>query len=314
MRQGAGEKVAHKASGTDAGSKPPAAQDFAPGLYLVAMPIGHSGDITLRALALLSTAGCVACEDTRTTGALLARYGIRAHLTPYHDHNADRQRLVLVNRLRAGDTIALVSDAGTPLVSDPGYKLVRDCIDHNIPVTALPGASAALTALQLSGLPPDRFLFAGFLPTKTRARDIAIAELKDVPATLVIYEAPTRLAATLAALDRALAPRHAAVAREMTKMFEDVQRGTLTDLAVRYAKAEAPKGEAVIVVGPPGPKKPEEADIDAMLKDALESNSVRDAAALVAAAIGGKRRAIYSRALALTGGAAAADGKRRART
>ena len=277
------------------GSKSPA-----PGLYLVATPIGNLGDVTLRALELLARVDLVACEDTRITERLLARHGIRARLTPYHDHNADRVRPQLLRRLAGGASLALVSDAGTPLVSDPGYKLVRAAIDAGIPVTALPGPTAALVALQLSGLPTDRFLFAGFLPRGDAARRRALAGLAPVPATLILFETAPRLAATLAAMAETLGDRPAAVARELTKLFEEVRRDGLGALARHYAEAGPPKGEIVLVVAPPSAPVPAApGEIDAALEAALARMSLKDAVAAVAAATGEPRRAVYARALAL---------------
>lgn len=273
---------------------------LAPGLYLVATPIGHAQDLTLRARDLLGRVDAVACEDTRVTGKLLAMHGIRARLLSYHEHNAERMRPMLLERLRAGQALALVSDAGTPLVSDPGYKLVRDAVAEGLNVTALPGASAVLTALILSALPTDRFLFAGFLPLRESARRTTLAELKDVPATLIWFESGPRLAASLADAAAVLGDRPAAVAREMTKLHEEVRRDGLKALAAHYAEAGAPKGEVVVVAGPPAAAAPPSADaVDAQLRAALRQSGVREAAAAVAAATGLPRRRLYARALAL---------------
>jgi len=290
-----------------AASKPDdAAHGLPPGLYLVATPIGNLGDVTMRALDVLGGADLVACEDTRVTAKLLARYGIDARTAPYHEHNAERARPALLERLRAGGRVALVSDAGTPLVSDPGYKLVAECLEAGVAVVAVPGASAVLTALQLSGLPPDRFLFAGFLPPRTVARRQNLESLRSVPATLVFYESGPRLAASLADMAAVLGDRPAAVARELTKLFEEVRRDRLAALAAHYAAHGPPKGEIVVVVGPP-PETDElpAEDIDALLRTALASSSVRDAAAAVVAATGRPRREVYARALALAGEAGA---------
>ncbi len=219
----------------------------------------------------------------------------------YHEHNAARVRPQLVERLKRGQIVALVSDAGTPLVSDPGYKLVEAAIAEGLPVTAAPGASALLTALVLSGLPSDRFFFAGFLPPRSAARRTEIRALAAVPGTLIFYEAPSRLAATLADLQAVLGSRPAAVARELTKRFEEVRRGSLAALAAHYSAADT-KGEIVVLVGPPlADARPEmsDADIDRALERALASHSVREAATLVAAETGLPRRAVYARALAL---------------
>ncbi len=275
-----------------------------PGLYLVATPIGNTGDITLRALELLKSADIVACEDTRVTAKLLTRFGVRAHTVPYHEHNAATMRPRLLEKLREGQVVALVSDAGTPLISDPGYKLVQAVVEAGLAVTALPGASAVLTALQLSGLPSDRFLFLGFLPNKSVARRAAIDEVAGIGATLVCYESAQRLAALLGDLAEMLGPRPAAVARELTKLFEEVRRGTLTELAAHYAEAGAPKGEVVVVIAPPRDSDSEtldEAGLDAALKQALASSSLRDAVATVCRLSGQPRKAVYARALALVG-------------
>jgi len=282
-----------------------------PGLHLVATPIGNLADITLRALATLRAADAIACEDSRVTAKLKGAYGLTAPLVPYHDHNAARAGPKLMERLERGEIVALVSDAGTPLVSDPGYRLVRDAIAAGIAVIAVPGPSAALAALITSGLPTDRFLFAGFLPQRAQARRRALAELAAVPATLVFFESPRRLAATLADMAALLGPRPAAVAREMTKLHEEIRRGDLATLARAAAAAAPPRGECVIVIGPPGPAADAtDAEIDARLGDALaEGASLRDAAARVAAETGRARRDVYARALALrpapagTGGA-----------
>ena len=276
------------------GSKP------AGGLYLVATPIGNLRDITLRALDVLAAADLVACEDTRVTGRLLQLLGLKAPLTPYHDHNADRARPALIARLKEGAVVALVSDAGTPLVSDPGFRLVQACVEHAIAVTAVPGASAALTGLQLSGLPADRFLFAGFLPSRGAARRAVLKELEASPATLVFFESPHRVAETLADMATVLGNRDAAVARELTKLHEEVGRGPLFDLTGRYAETP-PRGEVVIVVAPPGTGAaigPEE--IEARLRATVaEGASIKDAAALVAADTGHPRREVYALALRL---------------
>lgn len=271
-----------------------------PGLYLVATPIGNMGDITYRAVEILRGADLVACEDTRVTGKLMTRLGLDRPLWSYHEHNAERVGPELINRLKQGAIIALVSDAGTPLVSDPGYRLVKACITEDIMVTALPGASAMLTALQLSGLPNDRFLFAGFLPNKTAARRKAIRDVALVPATLVFYESPNRLGESLADMAAVLGPRDGAVARELTKLHEQVVRGDLVELACRYAD-QPPKGEVVIVIAPPAHAlPPDEAELDERLRAAIAAGaSVKDAAALIAAETGFPRRDVYARALRL---------------
>jgi 16S rRNA (cytidine1402-2'-O)-methyltransferase len=271
-----------------------------PGLYLVATPIGHAQDLTLRARDLLTSVDAIACEDTRVTSKLLAMHGIRAPLLAYHEHNAERMRPVLLDRLRAGEAIALVSDAGTPLISDPGYKLVREVAAAGLPVTSLPGASAVLTALILSGLPSDRFLFAGFLPPKEMARRTALAELAAIPATLIWFETGPRLAASLRDAAAVLGDRPAAVARELTKLHEEVRRETLGELADHYASVGPPKGEIVVVAAPPAPAAtPGIEEVDAQLRAALKRSSVREAADIVATVTGLPRRQIYARALAL---------------
>jgi 16S rRNA (cytidine1402-2'-O)-methyltransferase len=273
---------------------------LAPGLHVVATPIGNLADITLRALWVLRGADRILCEDTRVTAHLLAHYGIEKPLDPYHDHNADRVRPAVLAALRGGATLALVSDAGMPLVSDPGYKLVRDALTEGLPVTSAPGPSAVLTALILSGLPPDAFLFAGFLPPRSAARRTALAQWARLPASLVFFEAPSRLAATLGDMTQILGDREAAVARELTKRHEQVRRARLAVLAEHYRAAGAPRGEAVIVVGPPGAAAiATETDIDAQLLLLLREHSVRDAAALLGSATGRGRRGLYARALAL---------------
>ena len=283
------------------------------GLYIVATPIGNADDITLRALATLEQADLIACEDTRVTGKLLAFYGIAARKIPYHEHNAARAGPILLRHLERGQAVALVSDAGTPLISDPGYRLVNACHDAGIPVTVIPGASAPIAALAVSGLPSDRFLFAGFLPVKQAARRKTLKELSAVRATLVLFESPRRLAASLGDMAAVLGHRKAAVARELTKFFEEVRRATLEELARHYREAGPPKGEVVIVVAPPEKSAllaADVADIDALLGAALESLGVRDAAAKVAAATGVSKRELYSRALALTGRGGRSGGRK----
>jgi 16S rRNA (cytidine1402-2'-O)-methyltransferase len=270
-----------------------------PGLYLVATPIGNAADITLRALDVLARAHLVACEDTRESAKLLSMHGLKRPLVAYHEHNAARQRPQLLARLAAGEAVALVSDAGTPLVSDPGYKLVREAIAAGAKVTALPGPAAPLAALVLSGLPSDRFLFAGFLPHKSVARRKTLAELAGVPATLLFFESAGRLAGSLADMADMLGPRPAAIARELTKLYEEVRRADLPELAAHYAAAGPPHGESGVVVGPPdGDAAACDDDLDAALDQSLARLSLRDAVDAVAAAIGRPRREVYARALA----------------
>jgi 16S rRNA (cytidine1402-2'-O)-methyltransferase len=272
---------------------------LAPGLYLVATPIGNLGDVTLRALEVLQRVDRIFCEDTRITARLLARYGISTPIEAYHDHNAEQMRPVVLAALHRGESVALVSDAGTPLVSDPGYKLVRAAIAENLTVTAAPGPSAALTALILSGLPPDTFLFAGFLPPRQTARRGMLERWGAVEATLVFFESTQRLAESLADMAETLGDRPAAVARELTKLHEEIRRGRLADLADHYRDAGPPRGEAVVVIGPPEWIEPDRAEIDGLLRAALAELGVRDAAAKLAAETGLPRGELYRRALAI---------------
>ena len=273
-----------------------------PGLWLVATPIGNLEDMSPRALAVLASVDRVACEDTRRTGRLLARHGISARLVSYHEHNAARVRPALIRTLTGGGSVALVSDAGTPLISDPGYKLVRTALDAGVRVTGCPGPSAPLLALILSGLPTDRFFFGGFLPSKAGPRREALATLCSLDATLVFLESPRRLASSLADMAATFGPRPAAVARELTKLHEEVRRGSLGELASHYAAAGAPKGEVVIVVGGERGDTAQpalsDADIDARLDRLLAEGTVRDAAAALSAETGLPRRELYTRALA----------------
>jgi 16S rRNA (cytidine1402-2'-O)-methyltransferase len=262
-----------------------AAPPLAPGLYVVATPIGNLGDVSVRALATLAAAALVACEDTRVTRILTDRYGIRTPLIAYHDHNAARQRPKLLAALAEGKTVALVSDAGTPLVSDPGYRLVNASLAAGHAVIPVPGASAVLAALVASGLPSDAFLFGGFLPSKLSARRRRLGDFARAPATLIFFESPQRLAATLADMATVLgAARDCAVARELTKTYESVRRGSLEELAATLAGEPPPKGEVVVLVGPPSPVEPDAADVDAAARTGLS------------------RRTLYQRALALKRG------------
>lgn len=274
---------------------------LAPGLYVTATPIGNASDISLRALDVLRGADLVLCEDTRVTAKLFAIHGLDTKMAPYHDHNAAEMRPKVLRRLEAGERIALVSDAGTPLISDPGYKLVREAVDAGHHVTTLPGASSVMAALTLAGLPTDRFFFAGFLSAKQEARKKELADLAAIPATLVFLESANRLAASLADMSASFGSREAAVARELTKRFEEVRRGSLKDLAAHYEEAGAPKGEIVVVVGPPAARAPLCAhEVDAMLENALKRTSLKDAVAEVTTMTGLPRRDVYARALALS--------------
>jgi 16S rRNA (cytidine1402-2'-O)-methyltransferase len=276
------------------------ARPLDPGLYVVATPIGNLGDVTLRALATLAAADLIACEDTRVTRVLTARYGIATALVPYHEHNAAAQRPKLLAALAEGKAVALCSDAGTPLVSDPGYRLVGAALASGHAVIPVPGPSAMLAGLVTAGLPTDTFLFGGFLPTKEAGRRKRLGELVRVPATLVFYESPNRLAGSLADMATVLGgERRAAVARELTKAFEEIRRDSLRALAAAYAEEPAPKGEVVILVGPPIAGEPSTEEVDALLASLLQSNGVRAAAEAAAAATGLPRRELYQRALAL---------------
>lgn len=269
-----------------------------PGLHIVSTPIGNLGDITIRALAVLARAGIVYCEDTRHTRTLLSHFAIQALLRPYHEHNAASERPRILAELEAGKAVALVSDAGTPLISDPGYKLVRDALAAGFRVECSPGPSAALAALTGSGLPTDAFFFAGFLPPRTAARRARIAELAAAPGTLVFFEAPSRVAETLADLSAALGPRPAAVARELTKLHEETVSGRLDELARLFADKTL-KGEVVILAAPPEAKEVSDETIAARLSAALGEMSVRDASKTVADALGVPRSRAYDLALAL---------------
>jgi 16S rRNA (cytidine1402-2'-O)-methyltransferase len=277
--------------------QPPVA--VAPGLYVVSTPIGNLRDITLRALDILGGAEEVLAEDTRVASKLLSAYGIKARLSPYHDHNGAERRPGLLKRLEEGARIALISDAGTPLVSDPGWKLVHEALEHGIKVYPVPGASALLAGLVASGLPSDRFLFAGFLPPKSGARRTEIESLKQVPATLVFYESGPRLAESLADLAFVLGDREAAVARELTKLFEETRRGTLAELAVHYDEAGPPRGEIVLLVGPAAELAPDALGLEERLEAAMAHMNMRDAVDAVTAATGMPRRAVYTAALKL---------------
>jgi 16S rRNA (cytidine1402-2'-O)-methyltransferase len=275
------------------------AKALAPGLYLVATPIGNLADMTLRGLETLAAADLIACEDTRVTRRLLDHYGIATPMCPYHDHNAATARPKILSRLAEGAAIALVSDAGTPLISDPGYKLVRAAHAAGYRVTTIPGASAVLAAVATSGLPTDRFFFEGFLPTKPTARRSRIAQLAAIPATLVLFESGPRLTEALADLAAGLGPREATICRELTKLHEEVRRGELATLAAAYAQGAELRGEIVIVVAPPAPAVSSVEDVDTLLRQALRDLSLKDAVSAVAKATGRARRDVYQRALAM---------------
>jgi 16S rRNA (cytidine1402-2'-O)-methyltransferase len=278
------------------------AQKLRAGLYLAATPIGNLGDITLRALEAMAGAEVIACEDTRVTRKLLDHYGIATPLTPYHEHNAATARPKLLARLAAGEAVVLVSDAGTPLISDPGYKLVRAAHEAGHAVTSLPGASSTLAALTGAGLPTDRFFFEGFLPAKAVQRQKRIAELARIPATLVLFESGPRLADTLADLAAGLGDREAAICRELTKLHEEIRRAPLPDLARHYEQGGETRGEIVIVIHAPtdNAAEPDAGELDAMLRAALVTSSVKDAANDIAGITGLPRREVYQRALSLS--------------
>jgi 16S rRNA (cytidine1402-2'-O)-methyltransferase len=271
---------------------------LAPGLYIVATPIGNLGDITRRAADILARCDVIACEDTRVTGKLLNHLAIRKPMRRYDDHASADQRERLLAEM-AEKSVVLVSDAGTPLISDPGYRLVREARERGLPVTSLPGPSAMVVALTLAGLPTDRFLFAGFLPSKDKARGDTLGALAAVPATLVFYETGPRLVASLEAMAQHLPGRELAVARELTKLHEECRTGSAAELAAHYA-AHPPKGEIVLLAGPPPePDAPEGDDVDALLRVALAEASPSQAAAKVAKAHGLDRKALYARAMEL---------------
>ena len=272
---------------------------MAAGLYVLATPIGNARDISLRALDTLRACDVIAAEDTRVTSKLLAIHGISRPMVAYNDHNAPEMRPRLLTRIAQGEVVVLVSDAGTPLVSDPGYKLVREVAAAGLSVIAVPGASAVLAGLAVSGLPSDRFLFAGFLSARAGERRTALEELKAIRATLIFFESGPRLAETLAAMTEVLGTRPAVVARELTKLHEEVRRDLLDGLAEHYASVPAPKGEVTLLVGPPREAVADTAAIDTALKAALPFMPVKAAAEMIAGLTGGSRKQIYDRALDL---------------
>ena len=279
------------------------AEPLTPGLHVVATPIGNLRDVTIRALATLAAADAVLAEDTRVTRTLLMHYGITTPLVAYHEHSNAAVRERMVRRMLDGEALALVSDAGTPLVSDPGFKLVQAAIEAGLAITPIPGPSAVMTAIVAAGLPTDRFFFEGFLPQKAGARRNRLSALAGVPGTLVLFESPHRLPEMLADAASVLGgTRPAAVARELTKLFETIRRGTLASLSDTFAAEGAPKGEVVVVIGTASDEAtPEETDagLDAALRAALARHSIKDAASLVADETGQPRRAVYNRALVL---------------
>ncbi len=301
-------RQAGEVDSADVSASVPQRTALAPGLWLVATPIGNLGDLTPRALDILCRADLVLAEDTRVTGKLLALHGKKRPLLPYHEHNSAGMRPRILAELGAGRSVALASDAGTPLISDPGYKLVRAAVAAGHRVSPAPGASSVLAALVVSGLPSDRFLFAGFSPHRVQERRRFFAELAPVNATIVFFEAPGRLAASLAAAAEIFGDRPAAMARELTKLFEEIRRDSLPALAGYYAGQPAPKGEIVVVIGPPatriaegGEAKAESQALDLALQAALATQTLKAAVAAVSVEFGRPRKEVYSRALALRG-------------
>ena len=276
------------------------AENLAPGLYVTATPIGHLGDVTLRALATMAAVDTLLCEDTRTTAKLLERYGIRTRLMAYHEHNAAKVRPTILRALGEGQSIALVSDAGMPLVSDPGYRLVADCVANAIPVTAIPGASAVLTALALSGLPTDRFVFLGFLPTKSGERKKLLAEFMNVKATFIAFESPHRIVDALVDVAGVLNNARVAVTRELTKLHEEVLRGTALEVRDTLSARPSVKGEITLVIAPPeqNSSQASDEDIEEAIDDALKSMPAAKAAADIAKRFDLAKKDIYSRILA----------------
>jgi 16S rRNA (cytidine1402-2'-O)-methyltransferase len=276
------------------------AESLAPGLHVTATPIGHLADISLRAVNALAAADEILCEDTRVTGKLLHRYGITTRLVPYHDHNAAKLRPRILEGLKEGKALVLVSDAGTPLVSDPGYKLARAVIAEGLALHVIPGASAPLAALTLSGLPSDRFMFCGFLPEKQGERRRLLETLKTVPSTLIFFESPHRIVTSLSDIADVLGDRDVAVTRELTKLYEEALRGPALEIAALLGARETIKGEITLVVSPPGEAAalPEE-DIDKALLDAATHLPAGQAAAEIAHRFGLARKELYARLLAL---------------
>jgi 16S rRNA (cytidine1402-2'-O)-methyltransferase len=295
------ERKSHASPEVEETAEHASAPTLDPGLYITSTPIGNAADITLRALTVLRHCDAIVAEDTRVTSRLLALYGISRPLLVYNDHNAAAMRPKLLDRLGRGARLALVSDAGTPLISDPGHKLVREARALGLPVFPVPGPSAVLAALTASGLPSDRFFFAGFLPPKSGERRSALAELKAVQATLVFFESAHRLGDALADMGAVFGPRDAVVARELTKLHEEIIRAPLSELSARYASAP-PKGEIVVLVAPASKAAPDTALVDSLLMQALVFMPVKAATALVAEATGSSKRDVYERALALKSG------------
>lgn len=273
-----------------------ATQKLKAGLYLVATPIGNLRDITLRALDTLRAADIIACEDTRTSGKLLKAYDIKAQLLPLHDHNEEQQSARLIAEINGGRVVALISDAGMPLISDPGYKLVRTARDAGVYITSLPGANAPLMALQLSGLPSDAFTFAGFLPHKSKARRDMLTQWKLVPSTLIFFESAQRLEQTLDDIQAVMGDRRVTIARELTKLFEEVKTAAVTELLNAIRENGPPKGEIVLLIEA-AQRETEVLDIDSLLVEALETKSLKDAVAEIVDRTGASKNEIYARAL-----------------
>ncbi|MCK5041795.1 MAG: 16S rRNA (cytidine(1402)-2'-O)-methyltransferase [Sphingomonadales bacterium] len=268
------------------------------GLYVTATPIGNLGDLSARAKEVLASVDVIACEDKRVSGALLQKFLIKTPMFSYHDHNGEVARPKIIERIKAGESVALISDAGTPLVSDPGYKLVDELRNLDLPVFAVPGPASPMAALMVAGLPSDKFMFMGFLPNKEKARDTALMVVKNIPATLIFLESPRRLDKSLGAMARVLGDeRDVAVCRELTKLYEEVRRGTLGQLSQEYAEEPAPKGEVVVVVGPPKQEKAGDQAIEDALRFALETLSVKEAATATAFTMGIPRKKAYKMAL-----------------
>lgn len=280
------------------------APPLAPGLYVTATPIGHLGDITLRALETLSAAHLILCEDTRVTAKLLNRYGIRNSLSPYHDHNAAKVRPQLLARMADGHALALVSDAGSPLLSDPGYKLVQAAVEAGLAVTAIPGASAVVDALTLSALPPDRFMFCGFLPTRSGARRHFLEEFKGIEATLIMFDTANRVCGSLEDITAVLGARDVAVGRELTKLHEEVIRGTVLEVRDALLARQSLRGEITLVIGPPGAAAlaTPQGMVDSALLEALQSMPASRAAADIARRFGLSKQEAYARLLELKKG------------
>ena len=273
--------------------------NFSAGLYVVSTPIGNASDITLRALDVLRQADTIVCEDTRVTSKLLAIHSITSRLMAYHEFNAEKVRPKILKLLNANEVVALVSDAGTPLISDPGYKLVKSCIQENIPIMSVPGACSPIAALTISGLPTDKFFFAGFPPNKSQARLTFFEQFSNIPATTIFFESAQRLKYSLQALLEVFGDREAAVAREITKKFEEVKRGKISSLIELYEEYGTPKGEIIILVEPVANGQTTVEDLDELIQLVLEKKSVRDTVHLLTKATGLPHKEIYAQALAL---------------